>query len=258
MKKLFFALAVLCAATLVSCKGDLFDTSVKLVGLDKTELSLLVGDTETLTPIIEPTNAKDQSVSWSSSEPSVASVKNGKVKALAAGHTIITVTTTDGGYKAICSVTVTEPDPWEYIPNMSCKIDDVTVKFKSAGLHYSSADRGYDILFLEDELKEFGGIFATPTCEWLSIDLHEMYLGEQSLDECLSNDDWSFYCMCNSFSYQGSPGDDGLGSGKMKLEIDKNNRTLYFAIDGHTRDGHTIQCRYVGPYIESPYYIVNF
>ena len=77
------------------------------VSLDKTSLSMTVGDTQTLTATVTPSNATDKSVSWSSSNTSVATVSSsGVVTAKSAGTTTITTTTNDGGKKATCTVTV--------------------------------------------------------------------------------------------------------------------------------------------------------
>ena len=80
---------------------------VSSVSLDKTSLTMTEGESETLTAKISPTNATDQSVTWSSSNESVASVSSGGVvTAKAAGSATITVKTNDGGKTATCSVTV--------------------------------------------------------------------------------------------------------------------------------------------------------
>jgi len=79
------------------------------VALNKTQLNLNVGASETLTPTVSPSNATDKSVTWSSSNSSVASVStNGTVTAVAAGSATITVTTNDGNKTATCTVTVSE------------------------------------------------------------------------------------------------------------------------------------------------------
>ena len=81
------------------------------VALDKTSLSFTaVNMTQKLGAVITPANATNKSVTWTSSNPSVATVSNGTVTALAAGSTTITVTTADGGFTATCSVTVSS-DP---------------------------------------------------------------------------------------------------------------------------------------------------
>jgi hypothetical protein len=81
--------------------------SVTGVTLNKTALSLAVGQEETLTPTVTPPDATNKAVSWSSSDTSKATVANGVVKAVAIGTAIITVTTADGGKTVECTVTVT-------------------------------------------------------------------------------------------------------------------------------------------------------
>ena len=86
------------------------DPSVAVTGvtLNKSKMSLVWEESETLIATIAPANAANKGVTWSSSNPSVASVdENGKATAVAAGKATITVTTLDGGYTAACAVTVT-------------------------------------------------------------------------------------------------------------------------------------------------------
>ena len=82
---------------------------VQSVGLNKTELALEVGKTGTLEAIVEPSDATNKNVIWSSSNPEVATVDNGVVTTVSAGEAIITVTTEDGGKTATCKVTVNAP-----------------------------------------------------------------------------------------------------------------------------------------------------
>lgn len=82
--------------------------SVTGVSLNKNSTTIVLGNTETLTATISPNGATDSSVSWSSSDESVATVSSaGVVTAVAAGSCTITVTTTDGSYTDTCAVTVT-------------------------------------------------------------------------------------------------------------------------------------------------------
>ena len=77
------------------------------VTLDKTSLTMIEGDTQTLTATVSPSNATDKSVTWSSNNTSVATVSSsGVVTARVAGSAIITVKTTDGSKTATCAVTV--------------------------------------------------------------------------------------------------------------------------------------------------------
>ena len=77
------------------------------VTLNKTELSLTVGESATLTATAMPANATDKSVMWSSSDPSVATVENGRITAVGEGTATVTVTTSNGK-TASCTVTVKE------------------------------------------------------------------------------------------------------------------------------------------------------
>ena len=84
--------------------------SVTGVTLNESALSLEENETSTLVATVLPANADDKSVTWTSSDTSVATVSSaGVVSALKAGTATITVRTTDGGFTASCTVTVTAP-----------------------------------------------------------------------------------------------------------------------------------------------------
>ncbi|MBE6700395.1 MAG: hypothetical protein E7582_00690 [Ruminococcaceae bacterium] len=97
--------------------------SPSAVSLNKTSTTLTVGDTETLTATVTPSNVTNKTVTWISSNTNVASVSNGVVTAKAAGTATITVKTADGNKTATCVVTVNAID--EDMPSL--KIDDITV-----------------------------------------------------------------------------------------------------------------------------------
>ena len=82
---------------------------VTSVTLNKSSLSLEVGNTETLTATITPSNATNKTVTWESSDTSIATVdQNGRVTAVKAGNATITATAADSsGKSATCTVTVT-------------------------------------------------------------------------------------------------------------------------------------------------------
>ena len=81
--------------------------NVTEVTLDKTELTLTEGETETLTATVRPDNADNRKVTWSSDKTDVATVGgDGRVTAVKAGEAVVTVTTEDGGKTASCKVTV--------------------------------------------------------------------------------------------------------------------------------------------------------
>lgn len=101
-------------ATITATVGDKSD-SVKItvnaplkgIKLNKTEVTLKKGTSETLTVIYDPDDTTDsKTVTWTSSDASVASVDNGKVTALKDGKA--TITATVGKHTATCTVTVQE------------------------------------------------------------------------------------------------------------------------------------------------------
>ena len=84
--------------------------SVRSVALDKTYVELIVGDELTLIATVNPENAYNKNVIWTSGDPEVASVTNGKVTALKTGKTVVVVVTEDGGKIATCEVKVIKPE----------------------------------------------------------------------------------------------------------------------------------------------------
>lgn len=80
---------------------------VESVSLNTTYSNLNVGDTLKLTATINPSNADNKNVKWTSSDPSIATVdSNGNVKGIKTGIATITVTTEDKAKTAICTVNV--------------------------------------------------------------------------------------------------------------------------------------------------------
>lgn len=77
------------------------------VRVNQPDITLPVGGTLRVAPIIEPTNADDKSVTWVSDRPDIATVADdGLVTAVSAGTAILTVTTRDGGLSNTGTVTV--------------------------------------------------------------------------------------------------------------------------------------------------------
>ena len=79
---------------------------VSSVTLDKTTLTMTEGDTWTLTATVKPDDATDNTVTWASSNTSVAKVDGGKVTAVAQGTA--TITAKAGDKTATCAVTVNQ------------------------------------------------------------------------------------------------------------------------------------------------------
>ncbi len=86
------------------------ERTVTGITLDESELSMRKGEKVTLKATIAPENATNKEVTWTSSDPEVASVKNGEITALTAGNTTITATASNG-MTAECEVTVIVIEP---------------------------------------------------------------------------------------------------------------------------------------------------
>ncbi len=85
--------------------------SVNTVEVYPTELNLELNSSAELKVTVKPSDATNKDVTWTSSDPEAVSVdNNGKVTALSAGGPVsITVTSVDGGKKAVCTVSVIVP-----------------------------------------------------------------------------------------------------------------------------------------------------
>ena len=79
------------------------------VTLNENTLELYTGKSETLIATVQPDNATNKAVTWSSDKPEVATVEGGTVTAVKEGEATITATATDGSnISATCTVKVTQ------------------------------------------------------------------------------------------------------------------------------------------------------
>ncbi|MDE5871450.1 MAG: Ig-like domain-containing protein, partial [Muribaculaceae bacterium] len=104
-----------CGDVTATCMVTVVPTPVENVTLSNTSLNLTEGETATLTATVAPADATDKTLTWSSSDASVATVsETGEVTAVKAGTANITVESTNG-LSATCAVTVTiKGDEFEY------------------------------------------------------------------------------------------------------------------------------------------------
>ena len=80
------------------------------ITLDKSSVSLVEGETTTILANISPTDTTDSTITWTSSDSSIASVdSNGKITAVSSGIAVI-IATTANGLSSSCSITVTEAE----------------------------------------------------------------------------------------------------------------------------------------------------
>lgn len=92
-----------------SCTVNVSAPVIPVTGVRVNPITLFLhegGPTATLTTTVEPSNATNKAVTWSSSNPSIATVNNGVVTPVGQGTATITVTTVDGGFSASCTVNV--------------------------------------------------------------------------------------------------------------------------------------------------------
>ena len=96
--------------------------AVTSVTLAPTELNLIVGGSATLKATVNPDNATNRDVTWSTSNDKIATVENGVVKGVAPGTA--TITATAGGMTATCKVTVA----LAVVPVESISLDQTQLK----------------------------------------------------------------------------------------------------------------------------------
>ena len=133
---------------------------VSQITLNKTETSISVGNSETLTATVAPENAANKALTWASSDEDVATVApDGTVTAVKAGAATITATAADGsGKSAVCKVTVTgDTTPpahehsygdwskdgtnhWHECTDADCPEQSESIKDKAAHIYDDDAD----------------------------------------------------------------------------------------------------------------------
>ena len=122
------------------------------ISLDKESLTLDVNKTAQLTATVQPSNANNKSVKWTSSNTSVVSVSAqgnvATVTAKSAGEAFVTVESVEGGYTKQCKVTVTTP------------VSSITLSQSSATLAYKQT------LTLSATVSPTNA--SDPTIEWTS------------------------------------------------------------------------------------------
>lgn len=109
---------------------------VETISLDKTNLQLYVGKTATLAATVSPSNANNLAVTWSSSNPEVASVnENGVVTAISEGNATITASSVDGNKTATCAVSVVT-----FMPSSTPRDLTLAVSLPTGGRYFLQKD----------------------------------------------------------------------------------------------------------------------
>ncbi len=162
------------------------------VSLNKNSLTLDKGGSETLTATVHPENATDKSVTWSSSNSSVATVdNNGNVTAVGAGSAKITVKTNNGGYEDYCDVTVTYTAP-SYIcitANADSTLELINNGGSNPNLHYSADNKNWTTYSGKINIPANGKIYL---------------IGDNSEGWSLNNEKYSYFSIVGNVSLSGN------------------------------------------------------
>ena len=102
------------------------ESEVKVTGikLDRNTVNMKYGRVIELKATIEPENATNKDITWTSNNEEVATVSGGRVYSINPGKATITATTVDGNYKATCEVTVEDVTEDELTINTGYGLND--------------------------------------------------------------------------------------------------------------------------------------
>jgi len=110
--------------------------SVTDVKLNEKTLTLKIGETNTLTATVTPSNATYNTVIWNSSDSSIATVNNGKVTAISGGTATITASAVEGTHSGTCTVTVKPPT---VLLDLAAKLQTLPLQFIDTGWKFYDA-----------------------------------------------------------------------------------------------------------------------
>ena len=99
------------------------------ISINKTNIEMFVNNNESLIASITPSDVTNKTITWSSSDPIIASVdQTGKVTALKEGTTTITAKTSNGKTATTSIRTVDKEDVFVYFYNPGVKSDAIVIK----------------------------------------------------------------------------------------------------------------------------------
>lgn len=120
------------------------------ITLDHNELTFAnIGETTQLTATVLPEDASNKEIRWSSSKENVCTVSsNGTIIALDNGVSVIMATTVDGGFVAVCTVTV-DTTTGISVTEFAAK-DNIEAYYTINGLRLASPQKGVNIVKMKD------------------------------------------------------------------------------------------------------------
>lgn len=109
-----------------------------------------VGQTQTMNPVFSPSNASNKDVTWESSDTAIATVdSNGTVVAISEGVATITATSSEGGFTATSTITVSagsgssDNGLWTSNGDAIYNLDNVAIGRNSVPIGYKLAVEGH-------------------------------------------------------------------------------------------------------------------
>lgn len=159
---------------------------VKSITLDKSSLTMAVGETSVLTATVKPDNATDKTISWSSSDPSVVKVDNGKLTALKVGTAVVSVIAAN--FSASCSVMVNKPNNILYYTssdgNVAIPFDETAFGAKILSNEYSM---GMGRIIFDGPVTSIGrnAFYQNKTLKTIDLPETVSTIGDNAFNNCL-------------------------------------------------------------------------
>ncbi len=229
-----------------SCMVTVMPKRVESISLDREELTMEDGTKECLTVTVLPDDATDRSVTWTSSDESVATVDaEGVVTAVSIGTATVTATTNDGtGMSASCMVTVTP----KYARSISLNFEKASLDHgfnvrliatvlpedaTDRSVTWTSSDEGVATVDAEGVVTAVSAGTATVTATTndgsdLSASCIVEVFGTTAIDD-VADDTVSVY------GHDGEIVVDGLPEGTRFYIYDVAGRTVYYGSDNVVR-----------------------
>ena len=103
--------------------------AVEKIQLNINQISMVIGETQTLKASVLPSNATDKTIAWSSSNPDVATIEDGVVTAMNSGVT--TITAIARNKQSTCVVTVEKKSSEEPPTPSVIEVESITLDFNN-------------------------------------------------------------------------------------------------------------------------------
>ena len=150
-------------------------TSVRFDERNRFTEGLKIGGTYQLVPTVNPPDAMDSAVTYSSEDENVATVSGtGLVSAVGLGHTVVWVTTSDGGFKYPMQI-------WVLADSGGDVASVGGASYASLDVAVAAAKSGETIVLLKDQ--EYSDILALPDGVSLDLDGHKFYVKQIRVSE---------------------------------------------------------------------------